>query len=101
GAGRSHRMVASTSPRCEPPFISYQLKATVGYQSGPGAATSGVHRPPWTNACAARGGNACRHADWGIGPPRPALSPGNRVPVTTIRPVRCPAPDLGTALART
>ena len=61
----AHRMVAPASPRCEPPFICYQLKATVGYQSGPEAATSGVHGPPWTNACATRGEGTSRHTGGG------------------------------------
>src|SRR5208283_5835219 len=94
-------MVAPASPRCEPPFICYQLKATVGYQSGPGPATSRVYGPPWTNACATRGGDMSRYAGGGIGPSRTALSPGHEFPLPAFGPFRRPAPDLGTALAAT
>src|ERR1700761_116313 len=94
-------MVAPPPPLCEPPFISYQLKATVGYQYGPGADTSGIYRPPWTNACAASGGDFRRGPGGGIGPLRPALPAGHGFPLPAIGPFRCPAADLGAALAGT
>ncbi len=129
-AGRpigSHRMVASASPRCEPPFICYQPKATVGYQSGPGAATSGVHGPPWTNACATRGRDVSRRTggsggwpgNWTrnrrshwrshdpstgaarFGPSRTAPPPGHEFPLAAFRAFGGPAPDLGAAVAGT
>ena len=74
----SHRMVAPASPRCEPPSICYQPKATVGYQSGPGAATSEVHGPPWTNACATRGRDASRRTGGGGLDTGPEAGPGTR-----------------------
>src|ERR1700722_11061367 len=112
-----HRMVAPVSPRCEPLFINYQLKATVGYQSGPGADTSGVNAPRWTNARATRGRDTFRHA--GGGGRRPGewrsrddagsarferariwLPPGHQFSFAALSPVRSAAPDLGAALAR-
>ena len=99
--------------------MSYQLKATVGYQSGPGAATSGVHGPPWTNARATRGrdtfrhagGGGCRRGDQRSRDPstgvagyeraRTGLSAGDQFSLAAFRSVRRPAPDLGAAVAGT
>lgn len=89
----SFRMVAPSPPRRESAVVRYPPKATVGYQSGPGAATPGADGPPWTNACATRGRATSRHTG-GIGP-----APQHEHPVAAVGDLQGPTRDLGATLA--